>query len=101
MVGMGTPVTRDALPWTTFVERDGTPQGSLSLNYIGLQRMGMTEQEIESLDQFYASTYDPDHEALGPQAAEGQWFRESFMEFDRHRREQRNGGRPIGPILFK
>lgn len=101
MVGMGTPVVRDALPFTTFVERDGTPQGSLGLNSIGLQRMGKTDKQIEELEQFYVSTYDPDRDALGPQAVEGQWFRESFMEWDRHRGLSRHGGRPIGPILFR
>jgi len=100
MVGMGTSVVRDALPFTTFVERDGTPQGSLGLNSIGLQRNGRSDEEIEALEQFYSSTYDPDREGLGPQAVEGRWFRESFMEWDRHRGQARRGGRPIGPILF-
>jgi len=101
MVGMGTPVTRDALPFTTFVERDGLVQGSLCLNEIGLQRFGKTVDEIDALNSFYETSYDHDDESLGPQTEAGHWFRESFMAFDRHRKEQRRGGRPIGPILFK
>jgi len=101
MIGMGTPVVRDALPFTTFVERDGTPQASLGLNYIGLQRSGRSEEEIAALEEFYVSTYDPDRGVLGPQALAGQWFRDPFMEWDRHRSQSRDGGRPIGPILFQ
>mmetsp|Transcript_143666 Transcript_143666/g.253724 ORF Transcript_143666/g.253724 Transcript_143666/m.253724 type:complete len:242 (+) Transcript_143666:449-1174(+) len=100
IVGMGTPVTNDVLPFTTYVARDGQPQGSAQLNSIGLSRSGKTEDEICAVEDFYTEVYNPAIGNLASQVPEGAWYKEMFQLYDHCRRQQRRGGRAVGSILF-
>lgn len=98
ITGMGTTVTTNVLPYTTFVTRENVT-GSISLNAIGLERKGYTEDEIMSLDRFYSETLDTRKGHLGNQAR-GFWFEQALTEFEAQKKRQRRQ-RPDGLILFQ
>lgn len=52
MVGMNTPVSRDLPP---FVKAYGSPMRMHNLNFVGLQRLGVPEEQIEQLRTAYAA----------------------------------------------
>eukprot|EP00930_Biecheleria_cincta_P000858 TRINITY_DN102051_c0_g1_i1.p1 TRINITY_DN102051_c0_g1~~TRINITY_DN102051_c0_g1_i1.p1 ORF type:complete len:1248 (-),score=200.62 TRINITY_DN102051_c0_g1_i1:377-4084(-) len=97
ITGMGTTVTTNVLPYTTFVTRENVT-GSISLNAIGLERKGYSEEQIMVLDKFYSETLDTRKGHLGVQA-KGFWFEDAMTAFEAQKKLQRRQ-RPDGPILF-
>eukprot|EP00930_Biecheleria_cincta_P095101 TRINITY_DN87125_c0_g1_i1.p1 TRINITY_DN87125_c0_g1~~TRINITY_DN87125_c0_g1_i1.p1 ORF type:complete len:457 (+),score=53.99 TRINITY_DN87125_c0_g1_i1:110-1480(+) len=98
ITGMGTTVTTNVLPYTTFVTRENVT-GSISLNTIGLERKGYSEEQIMALDTFYGETMDTRKGDLGNQA-KGFWFEQALRDFEATKRRQRRQ-RPDGLILFQ
>lgn len=97
ITGMGTTVTTNVLPYTTFVTRENVT-GSISLNVIGLERKGYSEEQIMELDKFYGETLDVRKGHVGVQA-QGRWFEEAMTAFEAQKKLQRRQ-RPDGPLLF-
>lgn len=100
MVGMGTVVTRDPLPFTTYMSRIGlSGEGSVTVNRVGLQRAGKrTEQEIDELERFYQDVYSPLGGPLAQQVSSQMWFYGDFQAIDKAR-SRNNPKRPMGDFL--
>jgi UDP-N-acetylglucosamine acyltransferase len=91
MVGMGSVVTRDPLPFTMYLSRAGSDSqdGSVAINRIGLERSAnKTDIEIDQLETYYQEDYSPLRGALGPQASSERWFHRHLLNFDRYRANQ-------------
>jgi len=96
IIGAGSVVTANVLPYTTFVSRDSL-SGCVGLNSIGLERMGYSEEQVMELDNFYSKVFAPGGDSSAQ--AKGSWFEETFAVFERLRKQQRRD-RPMAPILF-
>merc|ERR1712014_119022 len=97
ITGMGTTVTTNVLPYTTFVTRENVT-GSISLNAIGLERSGYSGEKIMVLDRFYSEVLDTRKAHVGIQA-KGLWFEDALSAFEAQKKLQQRQ-RPDGPILF-
>merc|ERR1711904_665267 len=100
MVGMGTTVTQDPLPFTTYMSRLGqSSEGSVLINRVGLTRTAKrTDSEIDEVEEFYKSLYSPLGGPLHKQINATKWFQADFASFDQHRANQERK-RPIGSFL--
>eukprot|EP00747_Dinoflagellata_sp_TGD_P069839 gnl/TRDRNA2_/TRDRNA2_156314_c4_seq1.p1 gnl/TRDRNA2_/TRDRNA2_156314_c4~~gnl/TRDRNA2_/TRDRNA2_156314_c4_seq1.p1 ORF type:complete len:163 (+),score=34.60 gnl/TRDRNA2_/TRDRNA2_156314_c4_seq1:32-490(+) len=100
MIGMGTPVTRDPIPFTMYTARDGQPEGSIQINKVGLERaLKKSAEEIKELEVFYEETFSPLKGPMAPQMPKASWFKDDLEAFDRHRAAQERK-RPFGVLLL-
>jgi len=100
MVGMGTAVTRDPLPFTMYLSRLGLPsEGSVTVNRVGLARgLKLSDEHIDSLEVFYRRQFCPTKGPLAGQVAVERWFTKDFQAFDHHRASQQQK-RQLGDLL--
>jgi acyl-ACP--UDP-N-acetylglucosamine O-acyltransferase len=104
MVGMGSIVVRDVLPFTTFTSRDGIGSSEM-LNFVGLQRAGVSSDKISSLEHFYSRECSSQNRTLYEQVVNSKnasscpWYGVELQRFDKHRNFQKRK-RPLAMIKF-
>ena len=104
MVGMGSIVVRDVLPFTTFTSRDGIGSSEM-LNFVGLKRAGMSSDKISSLEHFYSRECSSQNRTLYEQVVNSKnasscpWYGIELQRFDKHRNYQKRK-RPLAMIKF-
>mmetsp|Transcript_10214 Transcript_10214/g.16936 ORF Transcript_10214/g.16936 Transcript_10214/m.16936 type:complete len:448 (+) Transcript_10214:109-1452(+) len=100
MIGMGTAVTRDPLPFTTYLARLGlASEGAVSVNRVGLARGAMkSEEQIDEIEAFYWADFSSLKGPLADQTSEDRWFYQDLKAFDHHRASQ-DARRPLSNLL--